>query len=112
MKQQKKSALTAGTAIDANEILQRHSTSNSRKTQDVVEKLFDAVAKDAYKRGYDGEAYCADWGKKWKACFGSEPEPKIKLVLEATGRFMEKSYENGKKAALAENETAEKVTSK
>jgi hypothetical protein len=55
------------------------------------------LSNDAYEYGRCGKAYSAEWVKKWSDHFGSEPDPKTKLLLEKVDQLMTNSYEEGKR---------------
>ena len=57
MTEQKKSALTAGTVIDANETYQKQNTTDSGGKQELVElfKLLATAENEVYERGRNGK---------------------------------------------------------
>lgn len=71
-----------------------------------VWKLLTTVENEVYERGRSGKAYHSDWVKDWKVYFGSEPDSKMKLLLEKVDRLMTNSYEKGKQAVVAEKRIA------
>ncbi len=56
---------------------------------------------EAYECGCRRKTYYTDWVKKWITYYGSNPDSKMKRLLELTDSIMNRAYEEGRRDSMA-----------